>query len=168
MNRFYNIVLNLSYLTFPLIVILIDNWNEFLLMHRICLGVVIILLYLISYGAIFYAKKECECFELKYETFELVNANILTIFGTTLIPVACKQFNMSIAALIIICTLGVFIFIAVKPFVYNPFLVFLNIKIYKITTNEGGVYTLLSKNKIINNRNKIKVLKINEYVLIQE
>ncbi len=168
MNRFYNIILNLSYFTFPLIVILVAYWNEFSLIYRICAIIVVILLYTISYIAIVYARKEGEHFELKYETFELVNANILAVFGTTLIPLACKQFNMSFITLIVICILGALIFIIIKPFIYNPTFAFFDIKIYKITTNEGGVYMLLSKNKIINNMNKIKVIKINEFVLIQE
>ena len=168
MNRFYNVLLNLSYLTFPLIVTLVTYWKELGLIERICICIVTVLLYVISYGTIFYALKEGERFELRYETFELVNANILTIFGTTLIPIACKQFNISAIPLIVICLLGAFIFILIKPFIYNPIFAFLNIKIYKITTSEGGIYTLLSKNKIIKNKNKIKVVKIGDFELIQE
>lgn len=166
MNKFYNLILNMSYLSLPLAILAFVVYEENNFGLSVGLFLAASLLILINYLMINYSQKEAEIFDLNIKSFETKNENMFMVFPSFIIPIACKQVNVEALTLIIVITLLIICCYYINSFLYNPVFSFFQWKFYSIETPEGGKYTLLTKKKIINKNNIITVLQITDYVLI--
>ena len=113
----------------------------------------------------------CTLPERSFEMTSLQNAdgdvfNFLLVYILPLISADLASYNWT--AWLLVSVLFCFLVATSYSFQFNPLLVFLGYHFYKVSEDGGATHVLITRRRLRNSRERLKVARLAEYVLIEK